>query len=427
MKARGHLIIGFIALLILVGGFGAWSMLANISGAVIAMGQVEVDQNRQVIQHLDGGIVAEVLVDEGKAVDAGQVLLRLDSKDLSGELAIVEGQLYELMARSGRLQAERDGADAITFDPELLDVAAQSPDMAELVQGQNSLFEARRQSVDKEIEQLNRRAAQTESQIAGVDAQKEALEIQLALIAEELASQQDLLDRGLAQASRVLSLQREEARLRGSIGELAANRAEAEGRVTEIEIEILKLETRRREDAITRLRDLQYNLLELKERRRLLLERLSRLDIRAPLAGIVYDLQVTTERAVIQAAQPVLYLIPQDRPLVITARVEPIHVDQVYVGQDTTLRFSTFDQRTTPELFGRIVQISPDAFTDERTQSSYYRAEVELLEGEFDKLAGQEVLPGMPVETYIRTEERTPMAYLVKPLTDYFNRAFREG
>ena len=427
MKARGHLIIGFIALLILVGGFGAWSMLANISGAVIAMGQVEVDQNRQVIQHLDGGIVAEVLVDEGKPVDAGQVLLRLDSKDLSGELAIVEGQLYELMARSGRLQAERDGADAIAFDPELLDVAAQSPDMAELVQGQNSLFEARRQSVDKEIEQLNRRAAQTESQIAGVDAQKEALEIQLALIAEELASQQDLLDRGLAQASRVLSLQREEARLRGSIGELAANRAEAEGRVTEIEIEILKLETRRREDAITRLRDLQYNLLELKERRRLLLERLSRLDIRAPLAGIVYDLQVTTERAVIQAAQPVLYLIPQDRPLVITARVEPIHVDQVYVGQDTTLRFSTFDQRTTPELFGRIVQISPDAFTDERTQSSYYRAEVELLEGEFDKLAGQEVLPGMPVETYIRTEERTPMAYLVKPLTDYFNRAFREG
>ena len=427
MKARGHLFIGFIALLILVGGFGAWSMLANISGAVIAMGQVEVDQNRQVIQHLDGGIVAEVLVDEGKPVDAGQVLLRLDSKDLSGELAIVEGQLYELMARSGRLQAERDGADTITFDPELLDVAAQSPDMAELVQGQNSLFEARRQSVDKEIEQLNRRAAQTESQIAGVDAQKEALEIQLALIAEELASQQDLLDRGLAQASRVLSLQREEARLRGSIGELAANRAEAEGRVTEIEIEILKLETRRREDAITRLRDLQYNLLELKERRRLLLERLSRLDIRAPLAGIVYDLQVTTERAVIQAAQPVLYLIPQDRPLVITARVEPIHVDQVYVGQDTTLRFSTFDQRTTPELFGRIVQISPDAFTDERTQSSYYRAEVELLEGEFDKLAGQEVLPGMPVETYIRTEERTPMAYLVKPLTDYFNRAFREG
>jgi HlyD family type I secretion membrane fusion protein len=427
MKARGHLIIGFIALLILVGGFGAWSMLANISGAVIAMGQVEVDQNRQVIQHLDGGIVAEVLVDEGKPVDAGQVLLRLDSKDLSGELAIVEGQLYELMARSGRLQAERDGADAITFDPELLDVAAQSPDMAELVQGQTSLFEARRQSVDKEIEQLNRRAAQTESQIAGVDAQKEALEIQLALIAEELASQQDLLDRGLAQASRVLSLQREEARLRGSIGELAANRAEAEGRVTEIEIEILKLETQRREDAITRLRDLQYNLLELKERRRLLLERLSRLDIRAPLAGIVYDLQVTTERAVIQAAQPVLYLIPQDRPLVITARVEPIHVDQVYVGQDTTLRFSTFDQRTTPELFGRIVQISPDAFTDERTQSSYYRAEVELLEGEFDKLAGQEVLPGMPVETYIRTEERTPMAYLVKPLTDYFNRAFREG
>jgi HlyD family secretion protein len=427
MNARAPLILGFLALLILVGGFGTWAVMANISGAVIAMGQLEVDQNRQVVQHLDGGIVSAVQVQEGQTVEAGQVLIRLDEKDLAGELTIVEGQLYELMARSGRLRAERDNTDDIEFDPELLQIAAERPDMLELVEGQARLFQARRDSVAREVEQLGRRSEQIGNQIDGIDAQKDALTIQMDLIARELADQQSLLDRGLAQASRVLSLQREEARLRGTIGELAANRAEAEGRVTELEIEIIKLETRRREEAITRLRDLQYNLLELKERRRLLLQRLERLDIRAPVSGIVYDLQVTTPRSVIQPAQPVLYLIPQDRPLVIVARVEPIHIDQVFIGQDATLRFSTFDQRTTPELFGRIVQISPDAFTDERTQMSYYRAMVELNPDEMAKLAGQEILPGMPVETYIRTRDRTPMAYLVKPLADYFNKAFREG
>ena len=427
MTARGPLILGFIALLILLGGFGTWSFMANISGAVIAMGQLEVDQNRQVVQHLDGGIVARVEVDEGQSVDAGDVLIRLDEQDLAGELAIVEGQLYELMARAGRLRAERDGDPEITFDPELLQVAKTRPDMAELVDGQSNLFQARRESVEREIEQLGRRSEQIDSQIQGIDSQVDALGIQLDLIAQELADQQSLLDRGLAQSSRVLSLQREEARLRGSIGELEASRAQAEGRVTEIEIEIIKLETRRREEAITRLRDLQYNLLELRERRRLIRERLSRLEIRAPVSGIIYDLQVTTPRSVIQPAQPVLYLIPQDRPLVIAARVEPIHIDQVFVGQDATLRFSTFDQNTTPELFGRIVQVSPDAFTDDRTQMSYYRAEVELLPDEIDKLAGQDILPGMPVETYIRTQDRSPIAYLVKPFTDYFNKAFRES
>lgn len=427
MSARGHLILGFIALLILVGGFGTWSVMANISGAVIATGQLEVDQNRQVVQHLDGGIVSDVQVEEGQTVAAGDVLIRLDAQDLTGELAIVEGQLYELMARAGRLRAERDGDPGIVFEPELLQAAATRPDMAELVDGQSNLFQARRDSVEREVEQLGRRSEQIASQIDGINAQIAALGIQLDLIGQELVDQQSLLDRGLAQSSRVLSLQREEARLRGSIGELEANRAEAQGRITEIEIEIIKLETRRREEAITRLRDLQYNLLELRERRRLIQERLSRLEIRAPVSGIIYDLQVTTPRSVIQPAQPVLYLIPQDRPLVIAARVEPIHVDQVYVGQEATLRFSTFDQRTTPEMFGRIVQISPDAFTDERTQISYYRAEVELLPGEIDKLDGQDILPGMPVETYIRTEDRSPIAYLVKPLTDYFTKAFRES
>lgn len=339
----------------------------------------------------------------------------------------MEGQLFELMARTGRLEAERDGSDTISYEEELHQLAAAREDVQDLMDGQTSLFEARRESMLKEKDQLARRADQIESQISGIDAQLEALEVQVGLIGKELADQQSLLDRGLAQASRVLALQREEASLQGTIGELAASRAEAEGRATEIEIEILKLDTLTREEAITRLRDLEYNQVELAERRQTLREQLNRLDITAPVGGIVYDLAITTPRSVVRPAEPVLYIIPQDRPLVIAARVEPIHIDQVFVGQEVVLRFSAFDARNTPELDGRVMQVSADAFVDERTQASFYRAEIRLLDGEVEKLEGQAILPGMPVEAFIRTDDRTPLAYLVKPLADYFNKAFRES
>ncbi len=426
-SARRPLFIGFAALFLLVGGFGTWSVLANISGAVIATGQVEVDQNRQVIQHPDGGVVEEVLADEGKPVLAGDVLIRLDAKLLRSELAIVEGQLFELMARRGRLQAERDDAGTVVFDEALRELAGDHPKILDLMDGQTRLFDARAASMVNETQQLEKRRGQTENQIEGILSQQQALVQQLSLIEEELASQQDLLDKGLAQASRVLSLQREEARLRGQVGELIANTAQAEGRITELDIEILKLGTTRREEAITQLRDLQYRELELAERRQSLLEQLDRLEIRAPVSGIVYDLTVFAPRSVIRAADPVMYLVPQDRPLVIAARIEPIHVDQVYVGQTVVLRFSTFDSRTTPELNGQVVQVSADAFQDDRTQATYYRAEIVLEEGELEKLGALKILPGMPVEAFMRTNDRTPMGYLVKPLSDYFNKAFREG
>lgn len=224
----------------------------------------------------------------------------------------------------------------------------------------------------------------------------------------------------------MLSLQRESARLDGQVGEFAATRAESEGRMTEIEIEVLKLAASRREEANTQLRDIGYRELELAERRRALIERVARLDIVAPVSGIVLGLQFTTPRAVLRAADPVLYLIPQDRPLVITVQVQPFHIDQISVGQPVKLVFSAFPSRTTPELTGHITQISADALTDQRTQMSYYRAEIIPDTGEIEKLAGLTLIPGMPVEAFIRTDERTPMAYLIKPFTDYFARAFRE-
>ncbi|GAA6147445.1 HlyD family type I secretion periplasmic adaptor subunit [Pseudooceanicola nitratireducens] len=427
-SAKTPLIVGALTIFALVGGFGVWSVFTKISGAVIASGQLEVDRNRQVVQHLDGGVVTQILVDEGDRVEAGQLLIRLDDTQLRSQLAIAEGQLFELMARRGRLEAERDGRETLEFDPLLVEAAATREEPRELMDGQSRLAEARRESLEKEIEQLEKRSSQIDSQIEGIDAQRQAMSEQLELIQDELADQQSLLDRGLAQASRVSALRRENSSLSGSMGELGAQRAQAEGRITEIEIEILKLDTTRREEAITRLRDLQYRELELKEQRRALLEQLNRLDVTAPVGGVVYGLQVYAERSVLRPADPVLYIVPQDRPLIIAARVEPIHIDQLHMDQPVTLRFSAFDQRTTPELEGHVVQISADAFVDEATGRSYYRTEVELNEGELAKLPqGSILIPGMPVEAFIKTRERTPMAYFMEPFMTYFAKAFREA
>ena len=427
-SARRPLTIGFLCLAVLVGGFGVWAVQATIAGAIIASGRLEVDRNRQVVQHPDGGVVSEIMVEEGDTVALGQPLIRLDAKLLESQKLIVEGQLFELMARRGRLEAERDGRDEVRFDPDLLAEAESMSMVNDLIAGQERLFQARRDSVSREIEQLEKRRGQIRDQIIGIKAQQASLQVQLELIQQELDNQQKLLDRGLAQAATVLNLRRTSANLDGTLGELTASEAQAAGRITEIEIEILKLGTRQREESITRLRDLQYRELELAEQRRSLQERLDRLDITAPVSGIVYGLQVHTPRSVIRPADPVLYLVPQDRPLVIASRVDPIHIDQIFVGQTVSLRFSALDQRQTPELFGTVTQVSADAFEDQASQASFYRAEIVLNEGEFARLPeGTTLIPGMPVESYIRTDDRSPIAYLIKPLADYFTKAFRES
>ncbi|MEM8978965.1 MAG: HlyD family type I secretion periplasmic adaptor subunit [Pseudomonadota bacterium] len=427
MTARGPLILGFVTLLILVGGFGTWSVFANLSGAIIAGGQIEVDQNRQVVQHPDGGVVASILVDDGDFVELGAPLLQLDDEILQTELAIIEGQLFEIMARRARLEAERDDTQKLTFDPELVAQSGTSG-IQELMNGQERLFEARLTSLQTETDQLEKRKAQVSSQIEGLASQQEAMRTQLALVTQELENQQVLLQRGLTQVTRVLELQRQEAGLIGQSGELLASKAQAEGRITEFDISILSLSTTRREDAITRLRDLQFRELELAEQRRALLQRLNRLEIKAPVSGIVYNLRVTTPQSVIRPADPLLFLVPQDRPLVIAAQVDPVHIDQVFLGQSVTLRLSALDARTTPELLGEVTQISADTLEDDTTRASFYRAEIMLSEGEQARLPeGTALIPGMPVETFIRTEDRSPLAYLIKPLADYFTKAFRES
>lgn len=427
-SAARPVFIGMIGLVGLFGGFMAWATMTQISGAIIAPGRIEVDQNRQVVQHPVGGVVARIAVKEGDTVNAGDILIELDADQLRSQLVIVEGQLFELMARRGRLEAERDGRPLVVFPEEVVDVAASKSEVKELIDGQENLFFARKESVAREVEQLEKRKAQIVNQIEGIVAQEQSLTRQVSLIRQELESQQSLLNRGLAQASAVLNLERTAASLDGQLGELSASKAQSEGRITEIDIEILKLSTQQREEAITRLRDLRYRELEFAEQRAALRSEIDLLSMRAPVSGIVYNMAVQTPRSVIRGADPVLFLVPQDRPLVIAARVDPIHIDQITVGQDVNLRLSALDQRTTPELVGKVQLVSADAFEDDALGVSYYRAEIILSPGEIERLAdGQVLIPGMPVEAFIRTADRSPLAYLVKPMTDYFSRAFRES
>lgn len=424
---RQPLVLGLVAGLALVLGFGLWATMTRISGAIVATGQIEVERDRQVVQHPDGGVVEEILVTEGARVAAGDPLLRLDGAALRSELTIVEGQLSELTGRAARLAAERDERATLEFPAEILALAKQSPEVAAQLDGQSRLFEARRATLAEQRELLGRRIDQITALADGLSAQRTALQTQLDLIEKELVSQQSLLDKGLAQAGTVLSLEREKARLEGQLGELAAELARTEGQVTEIEIEISSLATKRREEATDELRQIGPMTLELAERRRALAERIDRLEIRAPVAGIVLNLQVTTPRAVLRPAEPVLYVIPQDRPLVITARIAPIHIDEVSVGQPAELVFSAFSARDTPHLDGKVTLVSADALTDPQTGATYYTAELELDEGEQARLGDRALLPGMPVEVFLQTGRRTPLAYLVKPFTDYFARAFRES
>ena len=427
-SAKGPVLAGFLTLLVLIGGFGSWSVLATIAGAIIAPGQIAVERNRQIVQHPDGGVVRQVLVAEGATVAEGQTLIRLDGTALRSQIDILEDQHFEILARLSRLEAERDEATDITYRPQLLASAATDPVVRDLMDGQERLFRVRRTALDQEVIQLGKRLAQIENQVAGMEAQAQSLSTQLELVEEELADQEQLLSRGLAQASRVSGLKRDKARLAGQMGEVIAAKAETAGRITEIEIEELKLRTRAREDAITKLRDLAARELELAEKLASLRESHQRLDIKAPVSGIVYGLTVFAEKSVVKPAQPLMFLVPQDRPLVISSRIQTTNIDEVRVGQEVELMLSAFDARTTPQLKGRVLRVSPDAFADDDQSESYYKVEITFQEGQLARLSpGQILVPGMPVEAFFRTNDRSPLAYLVKPLAGYFTKAFRES
>jgi HlyD family secretion protein len=421
---RPFVLLGFATVALLVVGLGGWGAMARISGAVIASGSVEVEGNRQVVQHPVGGVVTEILARDGDKVAAGQVLLRLEGDSQRAEFRTVEGQLFELVARQNRLEALRDGNDTIVFDDELL-ARGQEPEIVELMAAQVQQFEASHDTLTKERSQLTERASQIEKQIEGLDFQLAAIRKQVGLTEEELVAQETLMSQGLTQLTRVLSLRRDLAQLEGTQGATEAAVAENRAKIAEIDLEKLKLENKQRDDAIAELREIEFREIELRSRRTALGEEIARLDVRAPVDGIVYGSTAETLRGVVRAAEPILYIVPQEVNLIARAQIEASKIDQVHPGQAASLHFSAFD-RSTPVVEGTVTKVSADIFRDERTGHSYYRADIALDDNVLAELEGRRLVPGMPVEAFIATSERTALGYFVKPLADYFNRAFRE-
>ena len=425
-SARGPLAWGFSTLLALLGLGGAWSVLTTLSGAIIAQGQIEVSQSRQVVQHPDGGVVREILVQEGASVKAGDVLMRLDGSELGSELTIVTNQIAEHQALRARLEAQRVQSDEIRFPEELERASHDQLEVAEILTGQQRLFQSQREMIVQAKSQRQTRINQIMNQIDGFQAQMQAVETQVRLTQLDLSTQRDLLAKGLSQAARVSALERELAQLSGRLGELVSAIAEANGRITEIEIEITALVTQQVEMAETNLRDVVARERELLERRRALEDRISRLEIQAPASGLVLGLQVTTPQSVIRPADAFMYIVPQDRPLLVAAKVPVTHVDEVRPGQNVRLVFSSLPVGETPEVEGEVTLVSADALSDERTGMNYFRAEIAMDAQMLEQLGEVAVVPGMPVDAFIRTDDRTPLSYLLKPFTDYFRNAFRE-
>ncbi|HRO09888.1 HlyD family type I secretion periplasmic adaptor subunit [Amaricoccus sp.] len=420
------MLLGYFTLFLLVFGIGAWGAVSRIAGAVVGAGALEVQGNRQVVQHPTGGVIKEIHARDGDKVEAGDVLIELDGEDLHPQLLTVEGQWFEMLARKSRLQAERDQIDSITFDAELTSRQADSAEIRALMAAQQQQFAARLKSRKEEESQLLEQQTQIGNQNEGLVALQAATKEQIGLLTREITGQQTLLDKGLTEVTRVLTPQRELARLQGVAGQVEANIAENRGKIAEIEIQRVRLVSKAREDAIAELRELEFQEIETRESRRQLLDRMARLYLRAPVTGTVYGSSADTVRAVIRAAEPVMYVVPKDSPLIVRTHIDTIHIDQVHVGQEAFLRFSAFDQRTTPELRGRVIDVSADAYSDERTGQRYYKADVELDAKEAERLAHVTLLPGMPVEAFIQTGSRSALSYVVKPMADYFTRAFRD-
>jgi len=417
---------GMATVCVLVLGLGLWASQAELAGAVIAPGLVEVEGRIQVVEHPDGGVVEDVLVREGDLISAGTVLMRLDGSVLEAQLSIIQTQLDEIGARSARLVAERDGIEMPAMGGEFASRAKAEPDILEIYGGQRRLFKARAETYQKTVDALSEQRKQIRSEISGQEAQESAFGEQLALVTDELEGLDRLLAQGLVVKSQVLELRRERAQLSGLYGEVQASIARNRGRIAELDTELLRLAASRREEAETELREMLIRRAELTERKGALSVKRERLDLKAPITGIVHDLAVTSVNAVIRPDESVLYVVPQDERLVVAARVDSTQVDSVYAGQEVVLRFSAFQSRTTPELKGTLDRVSPDALIDDATGRQYYSAYVSLKDGELERLEERRLVPGMPVEVFIQTGTRTPLAYLLQPFTDYFNRALRE-
>ena len=416
--------IGYVAIGLLFVAFIAWS-IAPLQGAVVATGTVIVEGKPKVIQHLDGGIVAEIPVQNGSLVNTGDVLMRLDPTIIDANRGLVTTRLWETQARVARLEAERDNARKITFPEDLL-AEMDTPAVAKAVEGQQKLFDARRGAAIGLVRQLSQRIDQSDDQIAGLNALITAKKTQANLIKSELVDLQRGLEKGVVTRTRFSAVQREQARIDGEMANHRADIARIRNSISEVDTQILQLRKDRLEQVLTELRTAQTELSDLQEQSVTTADQRSRIDVLSPVDGNVHNMLVNTVGGVVSPGQELMQVIPTSDRLIVEAQVMPADIDMIYPGQIARLRMSAFNMRTTPEIGGIVIQSSPDRLIDPVSGQPFYTARVEIPEEEIANLNGLSLLPGMPAEVYLQTEKRSVFSYIVKPAVDAMSRGMRE-
>jgi HlyD family secretion protein len=422
---KKHCLAVAIAAVILIFGLGGWATTTEFSGAVIAQGQLVVDSNVKKVQHPTGGVVGELRVRDGTAVEAGDILMRLDDTQTRANLAIVTKALDDNAARQAREEAERDGRDQISFPKDLLD-RMDREDVARSVNGEQTQFEIRRQTRNGQRAQLKERVTQAREEISGYESQIKSKIKQVEWITKELEGVNDLWQQHLVPYTRVTSLEREKERLDGERGQLIASIAQSKGKIAETELQILQIDQDMRTEVGKDMADIRGKVAELVEKRISAEDQLKRIDIRAPQSGMVHQLTVHTVGGVVSPGEQIMLIVPSLDLLTVEAKIQPQDIDQVHLGQTARLRFSSFNQRTTPELNGVVKDISADVSEDQKTGTHYYTLRIGVPPSEIARLGEQKLLPGMPVEAFVQTSPRTVMSFLIKPLNDQIAHAFRE-
>ncbi len=428
---RRDTIIGLLMILFLVGGFGLWAFTTSLAGAVVGSGTVVVDGNVKKVQHPSGGVVGEIRARDGDFVRVGDVLVRLDETVTRANLMVVVNQLDESAMRQARLMAERDDL-ADLRPPADLSSRIAMPGIAEIIAGERTIFLNRRNSREGQVKQLRERIAQLREEIGGLEAQKAAKADEIALIRKELEDLAPLESRNLVPASKMTQMRREATRIAGERAQIIAFIAQSKGKIVETELQILQVGQDMKTEVAKDLRETEGKIAELTERRISAEDTLKRIDIRAPMSGFVHQSAIHTVGGVISPSEPMMLIVPQGDALVVEAKVAPQDIDHVKNGQLAFVRFPAFNQRTTPEIEGRVIRVSADVrkegdIPNSQAGPSFYVARIAIAESEQVRNRTFNLLPGMPAEVHFQTSSRTAMSYLIKPLQDQVARAFKEN
>jgi HlyD family secretion protein len=407
-------------------GLGGWSVAAKIDSAVVTSGTFAVKSNPQAVQHPEGGVVGAILAKQGQLVQEGQVLVRLDAAKVISETEIVERRLIDLTAERARLEAEQADRDTIQAPLPPVDGPRARQTLNTALAAQQTMLTERRSTRANQLAQLFERKSQVENQIKGLNDQLTAVKGEMEQAAADLEDQRMLDKKGLIRRPILRQTEREVSRLQGQIGDTEARIASARSQLTETQFKIAEATRNSRSEALTQLQLVTEKIAEAEQQRTASLDRLQRLEIRAPRTGLVHELAIHTVGGVIGAGQTVMSIIPNTDPLVVHAKIRPTDIDQVHLGQPATVRISSFKLPTPPELDGVVTNMSPDEVRDERSGQSYFTVTITIAPDENSKLQGKELTPGLPAEVLIRGETRRVITYLTQPLFDRIGLAFRE-